>query len=110
MIPDVIENDQLESGQRREGAYYSFAAFFQKLATGIALWGMGQALAMTGYITPSVGNQLPVQPISAVNAIRFFAGPIPALLLFLAVLFATRYPITREAHMETLQLLAERDA
>ena len=110
MIPDVIENDELESGQRREGSYYAFAAFFQKLATGLALWGMGQALAITGYITPTATTPLPVQPTAAVNAIRFFAGPIPALLLFLAILFASRYSITREAHMQTLELLAERDA
>ena len=110
MIPDVIENDELESGQRREGSYYAFAAFFQKLATGLALWGMGQALAMTGYITPTQTNPLPVQPQNAVNAIRFFAGPVPAILLFLAILFAWQYSITREDHRVTLQLLAERES
>jgi GPH family glycoside/pentoside/hexuronide:cation symporter len=52
MIPDLIEIDQRETGRRREGSYYSFVAFFQKLATGIALWGVGQALDFTGYVTP----------------------------------------------------------
>jgi Na+/melibiose symporter-like transporter len=37
-------------------------------------------------------------------------GPIPAVLLFLAVLFAWKYPITRESHQATLQELAEREA
>ncbi len=110
MIPDVIENDEVESGQRREGAYYAFAAFFQKLATGFALWGMGQALAMTGYITPTLSSPLPVQPEGAINAIRIFTGPIPALLLFTAVFFALQYPITRENHQATLQVLAERES
>lgn len=110
MIPDVIENDELESGQRREGSYYAFAAFFQKLATGFALWGMGQALAMTGYITPTQTDPLPVQPHEAVNAIRIFTGPIPTILLFAAILFALQYSITREKHQATLQLLAERDS
>ena len=41
MVPDIIEYDQLKTGQRREGAYYSFAAFFQKLATALAIWAMG---------------------------------------------------------------------
>jgi len=110
MVPDVVEYDQLRSGQRREGSYYSFASFFQKLATAVALWGMGQALAYTGYITPDASGALPVQPEAAVQAIRVFTGPIPAVLLGLAVLFAWKYPITRESHKATLQELAERDA
>ncbi|MGC9396514.1 MAG: MFS transporter [Anaerolineae bacterium] len=108
MVPDVVEYDQVRSGQRREGSYYAFASFFQKLATGAALWGMGQALAMTGYLTPAAGAPLPVQPEAAVTAIRIFTGPIPAVLLFLGVLFAWQYPITRASHQATLRELAER--
>ena len=108
MVPDVVEYDQLRSGQRREGSYYSFASFFQKLATGAALWGMGMALAVTGYITPSATNPLPSQPETALNAIRFFIGPIPVLLLLLALLFTWRYPITRESHQAALEELASR--
>ncbi|NIW47151.1 MAG: MFS transporter, partial [Gammaproteobacteria bacterium] len=72
MIPDVIENDQIKTGQRREGSFYAFASFFQKLATGAALWMMGQALAATGYITPTGASQIPQQPVEAVNVIRLF--------------------------------------
>lgn len=108
MIPDIVEYDQVRSGQRREGSYYAFASFFQKLATGVSLWAMGQALGMTGYITPIPSQPLPVQPEAAVNAIRIFAGPVPAVLLFLAVIFAWKYSITRESHQATLQELAER--
>jgi len=106
MIPDIIENDQLKTGQRREGSYYAFASFFQKLGTALALWAMGQALAATGYLTPDASGVLPVQPESAIQAIRVFIGPIPAVLLILAVFFAWNYPITREAHQATLQELA----
>ncbi|HNK63602.1 MAG TPA: MFS transporter [Anaerolineales bacterium] len=110
MIPDIIEHDQVQTGQRREGSYYAFASFFQKLATALALWGMGQSLAYTGYITPDASGALPIQPESAVRAIRFFTGPVPAVLLILAVVFAWNYPITRESHQATLQVLAEREA
>jgi GPH family glycoside/pentoside/hexuronide:cation symporter len=109
MVPDVVEYDQLQSGQRREGSYYAFASFFQKLATGAALWGMGMALSLTGYITPVTGDPLPVQPPEAVDAIRFFIGPVPAVLLILSVFFAWGYPITRENHQKTLETLAERE-
>jgi GPH family glycoside/pentoside/hexuronide:cation symporter len=110
MVPDIIEHDQLKTGQRREGSYYAFASFFQKLATGIAIWTMGQALALTGYITPESGAPLPVQPPEAVHAIRAFMGPVPAVLLVLAILFAWRYPITRERHRALRDELATHDA
>ncbi len=109
MVPDVIEYDELRSGQRREGSYYAFASFFQKLATGVALWGMAQAFALTGYLTPSLSEPVPVQPQVAINAIRMFTGPIPAILLILAVVCAWKYPITRESHQATLKALAERE-
>jgi GPH family glycoside/pentoside/hexuronide:cation symporter len=109
MVPDIVEYDQLQSGQRREGSYYAFASFFQKLATGAALWGMGMALAYTGYITPDTSGPLPVQPPAAVNAIRIFVGPIPAVLLIGATLFAYFYPITRESHQATLESIALQD-
>ena len=44
------------------------------------------------------------------KAIRLFPGPVPAVLLFLAILFAWRYPITRESHQAILEELAEREA
>ena len=109
MIPDIIEYDQLQTGQRREGSYYAFASFFQKLATALALWAMGQVLAVTGYITPDTSGILPTQPESAIQAIRIFTGPIPAILLILSVYFAWNYPITREAHEATLQELAHKE-
>lgn len=108
MVPDVVEYDQLRTGQRREGSYYAFASFFQKLATGAAIWGMGQALAYTGYLTPSTSQPLPVQPVQAVLAIRFFAGPVPAFLLVIAIAFAWRYPISRASHQARLEELSLR--
>ena len=55
MIPDIIEHDELKTGQRREGSFYALAAFFQKLGTGAALWLMGQVFAITGYTNPAPG-------------------------------------------------------
>ncbi|MFZ5918957.1 MAG: MFS transporter [Chloroflexota bacterium] len=109
MVPDIIEYDELKTGQRREGSYYAFASFFQKLATGAAIWAMGQALAFTGYITPKSGAPLPAQPAQAVQAIRFFMGPVPVVLLVLAILFSWRYPISRERHRALRDELAARE-
>ncbi|MBN2503704.1 MAG: MFS transporter [Anaerolineales bacterium] len=109
MVPDVIEHDEMATGQRREGSYYAFASFFQKLGTGAALWAMGQALAMTGYINPVPGDPLPTQPDAAILAIRVFISLVPVGLLLLAIFFAWRYPITREYHHSLVEQLADMD-
>jgi GPH family glycoside/pentoside/hexuronide:cation symporter len=109
MVPDIIEFDQAETGERREGSYYAFFSFFQKAATGMVIWMMGQTLAATGYITPIQGQPLPAQPDAAVNAIRVFMGPVPAAMLILAIVFAWRFPITRASHQATLEELAIRE-
>lgn len=109
MIPDIIEMDELETGERREGSYYAFASFFQKLGTGFAIWLMGQALAWTGYINPQPGLPLPDQPQEAVNTIRMFISVLPAVLLLISILFAWKYPISREKHQDMLTQLANRD-
>jgi GPH family glycoside/pentoside/hexuronide:cation symporter len=110
MVPDIVEHDQLQTGRRREGSYYAFASFFQKLGTGAAIWAMGQALALTGYVTPDLNAALPVQPPRAIQAIRAFMGPVPTVLLLLAIVFAWRYPITRERHQALCEALAADDA
>ncbi len=105
MVPDVIEVDQERTGERREGSYYAFASFFQKLATGAAIWGLGMALAWANYLTPIAGEPLPAQPEAAVQAIRIFMGPVPAVLILLAVVFAWKFNITRESHQARLERL-----
>ena len=109
MVPDVVEHDELQTGQRREGSYYAFASFFQKLATGLAVWGMGQALYRAGYVTPSQAIPVPEQSPQVIQVIQRFMGPIPAVLLFLSVIFAWFYPITREMHASLREQLAARN-
>jgi GPH family glycoside/pentoside/hexuronide:cation symporter len=109
MVPDVVEHDELQTGQRREGSYYAFASFFQKLATGLAVWGMGQALYRAGYVTPTQAIPVPDQSPQVIQVIQWFMGPIPAVLLFLSVAFAWFYPITREMHASLREQLAARN-
>ncbi len=110
MVPDVTDYDAVKTGQRREGSFYAFASFFQKLATGFAIWAMGLALAFTRYVTPTPREPLPQQPAEVVTAIRLFMGPVPAVLLVLAIFCAWRYPITREQHQALREELATLEA
>jgi GPH family glycoside/pentoside/hexuronide:cation symporter len=96
MIPDAIEQDTAASGISREGSYYAFASFFQKLGTGAALWLMARAMDSGGYVTPTPDAPFPVQPAGAIASIRMFMGVVPVILLAGAILFAVLYPVSRE--------------
>ncbi len=110
MIPDVIELDELQTGQRREGIFYALMVFLQKIGLAIGLFLVGQALQVSGFIKTVAGQPEPVQPPTALWTIRLMIGPVPTLVLLLGLVFAYFYPITREKHAEILLQLAERQA
>jgi GPH family glycoside/pentoside/hexuronide:cation symporter len=45
MLPDVIELDELKTGERREGVFYGFFVFLQKIALALGTFLVGQALS-----------------------------------------------------------------
>jgi GPH family glycoside/pentoside/hexuronide:cation symporter len=109
MIPDVIELDELETGQRREGIFYGFMVLLQKLGLALGLFIVGIALELAGFIKSQSGEPLPVQPESALLAIRFVVGILPALVLIVGIILAYFYPITRDFHAQIrLQLQARK--
>jgi glycoside/pentoside/hexuronide:cation symporter, GPH family len=108
MMPDVIELDELNTGLRREGVFYGFMVLLQKIGLAIGLFLVGQALNAAGFIESAAGEAAPVQPDSALLAIRLAIGPIPTVALILGLVLAYFYPITREVHAEILLKLQER--
>ena len=108
MLPDVIELDELKTGQRREGIFYSFITFLQKICLGIAVNLVLQSLEWAGYIQPTKDMPVPVQPPAVLDAIRLSIGPVPTVALIIGIILAYFYPLTREVHAEILLKLHER--
>jgi GPH family glycoside/pentoside/hexuronide:cation symporter len=103
MLPDAIEYGELQTGERHEGVFYSLISLAQKIAVSLALPAALLILDRSGYVPNSE-----VQPQTAVNGIRWIAGPIPALLLGLGILFAVLYPLGRENYTQIARALEER--
>ncbi|MCS7059565.1 MAG: MFS transporter [Anaerolineae bacterium] len=109
MLPDVIELDELQTGRRREGAFYGFFVLLQKLGLAVGLFLVSQVLAWSGYITPPANATTPiVQPDSALLAIRWMIGPAPAIVLLIGMGLVWRFPITKAQHEQTLAELQKR--
>ncbi|AFY32234.1 MFS transporter [Calothrix sp. PCC 7507] len=109
MIPDVIELDELQTGQRREGIFYGFMVLLQKFGLAFGLFLVGNALQASGFKETLAGQTtLPIQPESALNAIRIAVGPLPTICLICGLFLTYFYPITREMHAEIMLKLQQR--
>ena len=100
MLPDVIELDELETGQRREGIYYGFFVFLQKLGLSLGLAISNYVLEIAGYINQIPGGPLPQQPQGALLALRAFVSLVPMVILLSSFIVVYKYPITRQKHTE----------
>jgi GPH family glycoside/pentoside/hexuronide:cation symporter len=103
MIPDAVEVDELETGTRHEGMFYSLITLLRKIATAIALPSMLWILDGSGFVANA-----PVQTPAATRAIIGLTGPGPGLFIFLGVLFAIFYPLTRDEHTKIRQKLEQK--
>jgi glycoside/pentoside/hexuronide:cation symporter, GPH family len=100
ILPDAIEWDEWQTGERHEGMFYSLVTLAQKVASSIAIPLILLILQVTGYVPTSS-----VQPPSALLGIRLAIGPIPTLLLGCGIAFAIFYPLDRESHQHIVQEL-----
>ena len=105
MLADVVDEDDLESGERREGVYFGFFMFMRKLAGTIAVFLALSLLSFMGFVEKSAE-----QPESAILSIRVLTSIGPALFLGLSLLFTIGYPLTRARHAEIRAQLEARDA
>lgn len=108
MLPDVIELDELQTGQRREGVFYGFFVLLQKFGLSLGLFISGWVLDFSGYIKAVSGQPDPVQPENVLWALRVLVGPAGAAILLLSFVAVYLYPITKEKHAEIRAALDQR--
>jgi GPH family glycoside/pentoside/hexuronide:cation symporter len=92
----------ITAAARREGLFYGGTTFSYKAATGGALLISGVVLQVAGYTAGEVQTE------TALAAIRFIIGPVPALFLLVAAGLGFIYPLTAEKHQEIVEALAAR--
>lgn len=110
LFPDIIEWDELFTGQRREGLYYGLKTFVRKLTSALSIFIALQTLEIFNYQIPPDGITVFQQPDSALLAIRILTGPAGAVILIGAITMTFLYPIDREKHQRIQKLLARQRA
>lgn len=112
---DTVEYGEWKTGKRSEGATYALFSFTRKVTQSIGGAVGAWALAIGGYIAASAANPSPVQPESAIIAIKATIGLLPAVAALIAMLIFIKYPlndkrfeqIRNETEARKLALLAE---
>jgi GPH family glycoside/pentoside/hexuronide:cation symporter len=105
IIPDAIEWDEWQTGQRHEGVYYSLISLAQKIASSVAIPLILLMIDLSGYQANAAQ-----QPPAALLAMRVVVGPVPAVLLCAGILFALLYPLSRAEHARVVSELEARRA
>ncbi|MFA5006304.1 MAG: glycoside-pentoside-hexuronide (GPH):cation symporter [Candidatus Izemoplasmatales bacterium] len=100
MMPDVIEYDELMTGERREGVYYGVWGMVGKItgALGAAICGWG--LKIFGYVDNVAQTE------TSLLGIRLMFSVMPAILLLVCIPLLIRYPIDRKTHARLVEDLA----
>lgn len=90
MIPDVVDYEELKSGERQEGMFSAFHSWIGKL-------GISGALIISGFILNGCGFDADLganQSSDTIFAIRIMYCLIPACALILGFILLYHYPIT----------------
>jgi GPH family glycoside/pentoside/hexuronide:cation symporter len=107
MVADVVDADELNTHERREGMYGSIFWWVVKLGQSAALLGGGILLVWTGFDVELGGNQ----SAEAIRLMRLCDAVIPCIASAIAIWSIASYSITEEkAHEVRLQLEARRGA
>jgi GPH family glycoside/pentoside/hexuronide:cation symporter len=99
---DVVDWDELRTGERKEGVYFAAWHLAEKLALGIAAGVAGLALSASGFVP----NQ--PQSASALLAMRLLLSLFPLACYGAGALLFLRFGFDRAAHASVRRSLDER--
>ncbi len=102
---DVIDLDELRTGERKEGTYFAGWSFMMKLGNALPASSAGFALGLAGYL-PNVAEQSE----TVKHTMLFLLGGMPLIGYGIGSLVFSRFSLTRARHEEVLAQLAARRA
>jgi glucuronide carrier protein len=102
---DTVEYGEWKTGVRTEGITYALFSFTRKFGQAVGGAVAAYVIAFGGYVGGTA-----VQSDSAVNAIRFAAGLVPAAFILIGIAIFLRYPLTEQTFTRMVAETAARRA
>ena len=96
MLPDIVEVDAVQSGERKDGAYYGMWTFISQFGIALAPAVSGIVLGLSGFKADTLQSPL------TLYVIRLLIGPIPAVIFLAGILIINRYPLDEKTYDEII--------
>jgi GPH family glycoside/pentoside/hexuronide:cation symporter len=103
MNADICDEDELNTGTRREGSYYAVYGWWWKAAVSLAYLISGYLLQVTGY-----NANLVQQSVDTQFWLRFWEIGLPAVLSIIAIIILRQYSLTEDRVYEIKELLKQK--
>jgi GPH family glycoside/pentoside/hexuronide:cation symporter len=94
IVADIVDYDELQTGQRKEGSYYAVYHLLYKSASGLMAMAAGGALAYTGFVP----NQEQTELVKSV--MTGMLGGVPGTCVLVGFFLLMGYQLTDERHAE----------
>lgn len=91
LIADMVDEDELKTGMRREGMYFGMNGFAIRFGVSVQSLILTQTLRLTGYVP-----DLPTQPGSVIAGLRLLMTAVPIVAVAIAFLAIWAYPLYGE--------------
>jgi Na+/melibiose symporter-like transporter len=105
IVPDIIDDDEVRTHTRKDGAYFGMISLLRKLSRSLAIGLSGIGLGFFGYVSGVAG-----QTQEALDGIRIMFCIVPTVSCVVTALLLLRFPITRARHQAALEELRARQA
>jgi GPH family glycoside/pentoside/hexuronide:cation symporter len=99
---DIIDYDELRTGERKEGAYFAVWNFVRKSAYGVAAMGVGGLLGLVGFEPNAVQSE------EARMGMRMLFSFVPGACFLVATLAFSRFRLDEAEHAEIRRQLDAR--
>ncbi len=100
---DIIDDDELNTHERREGSFTACASYILKLGNSLGYYFSGLILTWVGFTW-----KLKVQAPETILGIRASLASLPIAGLIIAIIFVLRVPLTKQRTEEIRRRLEER--
>lgn len=97
LFAEVVDEDYVKTGQRREGTYRGILGFIYRVPPGLFGLILGEGLAAAGY-----DSDLTTQPEAVVHLIRVFSALLPIIGLLIGIGLLIWYPLHGD-HLKRIQ-------
>ncbi len=100
---DIVDDDELNTKERREGSFCACASYILKLGNSLGYYISGLILTWVGFTW-----KLKIQAPETILGIRASLAFVPILGLIVAIIFVMRVPLTKQKVEEIRRQLEER--